>query len=312
MSRKVVSILALICVIVISLAVHSQNKTRQVHLLSDEVKQVQLTNAALNEKVSQLESTNAALQRQVQDLMRNETFLDSKTDKVLPKVDRIAHAGGSLNGNTYTNSIDALNANKDKFNLFEIDLSFTSDNKLVCIHDWRRDVLSYAIGLDKDGIISFADFAKYRSTYTKWKVCSLDDLIVWLKANPGKRIVTDVKENNMAALTQIAQLYPDYISRFIPQIYDLEEYDAARKLGYKDLIFSLYKWGAFDKEVVASMKGKHLYGVATWYHRAPFLARLLGDEGIPVFAHTVNSKDIWQMLHGNYGVAEIYTDDLVN
>ena len=48
----------------------------------------------------------------------------------------IAHAGGRYLGYTYTNSIEALEANRDKFNLFEIDFSWTSDNRLVGLHDW--------------------------------------------------------------------------------------------------------------------------------------------------------------------------------
>lgn len=39
---------------------------------------------------------------------------------------------------TYTNSIDALNENAALYDLFEIDLAFTSDWELVCIHDWDQ------------------------------------------------------------------------------------------------------------------------------------------------------------------------------
>ena len=48
---------------------------------------------------------------------------------------RIAHAGGQYQGQIYTNSINVLNENKDKFQLFEIDFHFTFDKKLVCIHN---------------------------------------------------------------------------------------------------------------------------------------------------------------------------------
>ena len=50
---------------------------------------------------------------------------------------RIAHAGGQFNGATYTNSLEALDRNYGAgFRAFEIDLSFTSDGELVCLHDW--------------------------------------------------------------------------------------------------------------------------------------------------------------------------------
>ena len=51
---------------------------------------------------------------------------------------RVAHAGGGINGKTYTNSYEALNLNiKNGFTYFEIDFSFTRDNRLVCLHDWK-------------------------------------------------------------------------------------------------------------------------------------------------------------------------------
>ena len=51
----------------------------------------------------------------------------------------IAHAGGGINGINYSNSIEALNHNYAKgFRYFEMDFSWTSDNKLVCLHDWKK------------------------------------------------------------------------------------------------------------------------------------------------------------------------------
>lgn len=49
---------------------------------------------------------------------------------------RIAHAGGQIGATTYTNSIEALDANYEKgFRAFEIDFSWTSDHQLVCLQE---------------------------------------------------------------------------------------------------------------------------------------------------------------------------------
>lgn len=49
----------------------------------------------------------------------------------------IAHAGGSVKDKKLTNSLQALNANVEKgYVLFEVDFEWTSDNRLVLIHDW--------------------------------------------------------------------------------------------------------------------------------------------------------------------------------
>jgi len=59
---------------------------------------------------------------------------------VSPRLDRsIAHAGGEYRGIAYSNSLEALNANYARgLRLFEMDLSWTSDEQLAAIHDWHR------------------------------------------------------------------------------------------------------------------------------------------------------------------------------
>ncbi len=49
---------------------------------------------------------------------------------------RVAHAGGGFEERTYTNTLAALEHNRDDYELFEIDFSWTSDDELVCLHDW--------------------------------------------------------------------------------------------------------------------------------------------------------------------------------
>lgn len=59
---------------------------------------------------------------------------------------RVAHAGGGIYQKTYTNSYEALDYNaKSGFQYFELDFSFTKDNRLVCLHDWE-DSLSDLLG----------------------------------------------------------------------------------------------------------------------------------------------------------------------
>ena len=51
----------------------------------------------------------------------------------------IAHAGGAVDKQTYTNSLEALNLNYNKgFRLFELDIRKTNDNKFVAVHYWEE------------------------------------------------------------------------------------------------------------------------------------------------------------------------------
>ncbi len=63
---------------------------------------------------------------------------DSKSKDKSP-IKRIAHAGGGINGITYTNSYEALDLNYGLgFRYFEIDFTYTTDQKLICLHDWKK------------------------------------------------------------------------------------------------------------------------------------------------------------------------------
>ena len=51
----------------------------------------------------------------------------------------IAHAGGEIDGYTYTNSLEAMNLSYSKgCKIFELDIIETSDGKLVAAHDWAH------------------------------------------------------------------------------------------------------------------------------------------------------------------------------
>ena len=51
----------------------------------------------------------------------------------------IAHAGGGIDGNIYTDSLEALNQSyQNGTRLFDIDLRFTSDDEIVLRHDWTE------------------------------------------------------------------------------------------------------------------------------------------------------------------------------
>ena len=74
---------------------------------------------------------------------------------------RIAHAGGQIENETYTNSLEALNANfKEGFRVFEIDFSWTTDTQLVCLHDWEQS-FERSFGVAPRGAVSLQEFRRY-------------------------------------------------------------------------------------------------------------------------------------------------------
>ncbi|QYM73331.1 hypothetical protein K1X45_02500 [Pseudochrobactrum sp. Wa41.01b-1] len=232
----------------------------------------------------------------------------TKEDSAIPKRLRIAHGGGSFNGHNVSNSIDALNANKSKYELFELDLIFTSDKHLVCAHDWEwypQKVFSKKL----DKAPSYKEFLELVDGNYKFKNCTLESLIVWLDNNPHAKIVTDTKTDGISALSYIAEAYPYHINRFIPQIYKTAEYDEVVNMGYKDIILTVYSWGESDDRIVESTIGMKFFAVTVPNYRAPYLAKKMKQAGHRVYAHTINSQETFDLLK-YYGVDEIYTDTL--
>lgn len=156
---------------------------------------------------------------------------------------RVAHAGGGYKGETYTDSIQALDTNSKKFDLFEIDLSFTADDQLVCIHDWDSSA-ERTFGRKFDSPPTLKRFKELVSQHVLYENCTLETLVNWLNANPSKRVVTDVKDDNVQALKKLVNVYPEIRERIIPQIYHPREYSEVKRMGFDTIILTLYRWDA--------------------------------------------------------------------
>lgn len=225
---------------------------------------------------------------------------------------RVAHAGGGVDGSTYTNSLDALDSNRGDFALFEIDLSWTSDDRLVCLHDWDYH-FEQTFGLASEGAVSLERFKALVATHSSLQQCTLASLAKWLRENPGRRIVTDIKQRNGDGLARIARHYPDLQARFVPQVYELGEYFMARRLGFDDVIWTLYRYPGGDDDVLAVLDTMDLYGLTiTQDHAKRRLAERARDRrGVLSWVHTINSYDELEAFR-ELGAADIYTDWLID
>ncbi len=67
----------------------------------------------------------------------------------------------------------------------------------------------------------------------------MDRLAEILQQHPQVSVITDTKEDNLAILTYIQKNYPQIVAQVIPQIYQYEEYDAVKALGYDKNYFDL-------------------------------------------------------------------------
>ena len=244
----------------------------------------------------------------IETLLASSRFPRSRPDIPDTRTRLIAHSGGALGELTYTNSLDALEANKNAFDLFEVDLNFTSDGHLACIHDW--DVtFEKLFGPDPDGAVSLAAF-KSMSSDLSFRPCDLDSLAAWLAENPSKKVITDIKDDNLAALKLIASRFPELIDRFVPQSYRLGDFADIADLGYQNVILTLYALREIQVSDLVDDLSKHQYfAVAFPESVAGELAGILAPLGLRMYVHTINSHDRQRELQ-QQGVWGIYTDFL--
>lgn len=159
-------------------------------------------------------------------------------EEVLCRDRRIVHAGGQITGSdgkshTYTNSAEALvNAYRAGNRVMEFDFMQTSDGHLACIHDWISAV-SPAI---TDGVPLSLDEWLQTEVYGEFTPLCLESLAGFMREHPDLYIVTDVKDHNTAAAAIIAKTCPDFMDRFVIQIYKDSEYDEIAALGFRHII----------------------------------------------------------------------------
>ncbi len=235
----------------------------------------------------------------------------SSSDQMVSQALVIAHAGGGYNGLSYTNSIEALNSSyQTGFRYIEIDFSWTSDEKIVCLHDWGK-TFKKLFGYKVKSALSYLQFTEISQQHPDFKVCDLQLLTDWLKDKPDVKIITDIKYQNLKGLKIIADQYPDLIPQFIPQIYQPEEYHTVKCMGFDQLIWILYQYNGSKKSVVELSEHMNLLAISMRARQAKSktLQQLLKRHRI--FVYTINESKTMQRLINKYEVSGIYTDFLV-
>lgn len=251
---------------------------------------------------------NNLLQKYVKDrkeLLNEEEALDKRVE---PEA-LISHAGGRIEGLSYTNSKEAIDKSYENgYKLIELDFEWTTDENLVLIHDWKgyvKDAFSV-----EPNIYSTEEFKGFNMIKGLTQM-SLEDLAGWLYEHEDVYIVTDIKKDNVEALKLISRRYPDLIHQFIPQIYKLNEFIPVQGLGYTNIILTLYMSNYTDDELIDFVKRHEVFAVTMPIDRARTeLPTKLKKENVFVYSHTINQKDLRQELEQN-GIDGFYTDDLL-
>jgi len=232
-------------------------------------------------------------------------------DRRISLPELIAHAGGAVNQQTYTNSLEALDANYAKgFRFFEIDFSWTSDGEMVAIHDWEAAFRKKFIVPEEIRVPTEAQFIALK-THSGLTQLSLEGVLTWAKCKGDAFIITDVKDENLKALRKISRDFEGVEKIIIPQVYSYGEYDEVKRLGYPDIILTLYRMKINFNDVIEFSRQKSPFAVTMpWQVAQAGLSYYLDQNNTIVYAHTVNEMKLYDSLR-KIGVYGVYTDSMV-
>ncbi len=196
----------------------------------------------------------------------------------------IAHAGGIIDGYTYTNSLEALNMNYSKgFRLFELDIRKTSDNKYVALHNWEE--WSYMTGYTGETPVTFQEFMNHK-IHKKYSPLSMKEINDWFKEHPDAILVTD-KVNEPELFSKV---FID-ANRLIMELFN----EKALKQGLKfNILSAMPTQGLIAKmgwEKAVQLKLKHVAVSRYFIKENKGLLKKLKENGIKVYVYHVNQDE---------------------
>ena len=231
----------------------------------------------------------------------------------------IAHALGAIDGETYTNSREALEKNYALgFRVFEADLRYTSDGELVLIHKWST------FPAKEDDPPSHSEFMS-RKIAGKYTPLDIKDLVLFMKDHPVMYLVLDGKAGYDGNMEYVAGEYrdilkafrdisPESLDRVIPQIYNKEMLQTLMDTyNWKSMIYTLYHVGNrdFDPYIEADFCLRSGVGVITMNEKREndLLNSYFSNRGITLYVHTINDPDTAAELKRR-NIHGFYTDTL--
>jgi hypothetical protein len=195
----------------------------------------------------------------------------------------IAHGGGMIDHEIYTNSLEALNYNYKKgFRLFELDFRKTSDNKIIAVHEWEQ--WSKFTKYDRDTPVSYQEFMNLK-ILEKYSPMDMEIINQWFLEHDDATLITD--KINTPKEFSAAFKFKD---RLMMELFSWEAVEEALEnniipIVSENVIFSL------KNNVSEQLRNKGIEYVAMSReslvsNRELFLD--LKDNGIKVYAYHIN------------------------
>jgi glycerophosphoryl diester phosphodiesterase len=235
----------------------------------------------------------------------------------------VAHAFGGINGDTYTNSLDAfLSSYNNGFRGFECDLILTTDGVLVAKHDWLPSLSTDSSKTTSTDVqehpLSYNEFMSQK-ILDKYIPLSFEDIAKLMHKYKDMYIITDTKSSNKEDVIRAFKAIYDaaekvdksILGRIIPQIYNQDMLGMVKSVyDFKDIIYTLYQSNDSDEEVLDFAVKNRITAVTMPLTRcSKDFSEKLKKIDIPIYTHTVNSLNQVKEYEQK-GIYGFYTDFL--
>lgn len=234
----------------------------------------------------------------------------------------IAHACGGIDGIEYTNSVEAFeNSYARGVRAMEVDLRLTSDDRLVCIHDWNDWAAAVKSNHVEDQVYSEEEFMG-EQIFDRYTPMSLETLFELMREYEDVWIITDTKGTGQEivgkqfeVMLETAQKTDsmDLLDRFVIQLYNYNMYDVVEEIhSFPSYILTLYAMGEptearFIKHC-RFCKDRGIDIIIMWDEWVtPEIISMAETYGIDIYVHTVNDPDDMESFR-DIGVKGFYTD----
>ena len=231
----------------------------------------------------------------------------------------IAHAFGEIDGNTYTNSLDAFQHNYALgHRVFEVDLTFpVGSYTLIASHDrehWRAKS-----GAAPGTAYTYENFmaSTLCGGYTPMDYRDVIDL---MSEYPDIYIVTDTKyTDRVSVLLQFAQLVKyaqsrdaSVLDRLIPQIYHEDMLSWVMSVyPFRSVIYTVYQTASSDQQILEFCQHSGIRFVNAPKTRIkPGTLSLWNGAGLLTATHTLNDVEQAQQYMDEQGLDFVYTDSI--
>ena len=208
-------------------------------------------NNGINNKINQIkesvsdyfEHKEMTKYHDISDLMA----LEDEDEAWYTKYHFISHAGGGIDGKTYTNSLEAFDNSYAKGNrVFDVDMAFTSDGHLVLRHSWAdgletnfESMESGTWWTDDNGmyrnstseyILSYDEFAS-TPIFQKYTPLSCEDLLTYMQSHEDLYATIDMKDDPVESYQYLIDtantmaIEESVLDRLIVNLYDYDLYE---------------------------------------------------------------------------------------